>query len=429
MTMNRMLLAAALLAPASFAGAQANIPSGWTNIGVAAAVQGAVRASAPGQRVGRVIGSGRPVYLNDHVVTGPDGRVQLLLLDETTFTIGPNSDLVLDEFVYDPHTGAGKVSAQILKGAFRFVTGQIARVRPSRMKVTLPMGTIGIRGTMVAGRVDGQDADVVLIGPGADNDAHERRGGITITNNYGSSDVDSGGYGVSIRDGGKPSRGYRFSPVELERILSPLSPKVAVGRGGPSNAKKTSGYDLSLGGVNLNRWTALNTLNSSLGQTTTFATQQSASGPDTWNDLLAIPSGVAGYSGNGTFACVGSGCMTALLGYSGTFTFKVNVNFATQTLGGDGASELSVTSGASDTATMNGVSFSGLGGKAVVVLPAAAATGTAGNFGGTTLAFNKVGGQTAGSMQINMVYNATYGGNGTATGVGQSLKGAAIPVP
>jgi hypothetical protein len=80
--------------------------------------------------------------------------MQILLLDQTVFTIGPESELVIDEFVYDPKTNAGKLSAEITKGVFRFVSGKIAHEKPEDMNVKLPAGTLGVRGTMVAGRVD-----------------------------------------------------------------------------------------------------------------------------------------------------------------------------------------------------------------------------------------------------------------------------------
>ncbi|MBI5882485.1 MAG: FecR domain-containing protein, partial [Elusimicrobia bacterium] len=122
-----------------------------TRIGAAAAVRGTVSAVAPGQTVGRIMSSGKEVYLRDAVTTDAQGRMQVMLLDETVFTIGPNSSLVLDEFVYDPGTGAGKMTARVTKGVFRFVTGKIARETPSNMRVKLPVGVIGIRGTIVMG--------------------------------------------------------------------------------------------------------------------------------------------------------------------------------------------------------------------------------------------------------------------------------------
>jgi hypothetical protein len=71
----------------------------------------------------------------------------VLLLDETVFTIGPNGDMVIDEFVYDPNNSRDKITARLQKGVFRWVTGEVARKNPANMKVTLPVGAIGIRGT------------------------------------------------------------------------------------------------------------------------------------------------------------------------------------------------------------------------------------------------------------------------------------------
>ena len=93
-------------------------------------------------------GSAPRVDIGARVTTGPTGRVQVVLLDETVFTIGPNSDMVIDEFVYDPDLSPRKVSVRVAKGIFRWVTGRVAPKDPAGMKVTLPVGTIGgIRGT------------------------------------------------------------------------------------------------------------------------------------------------------------------------------------------------------------------------------------------------------------------------------------------
>jgi hypothetical protein len=135
-------------------------------VGVVAAVQGNVEL-ASGKAVGLIVHSAGPVFLGDVVTTDGEGRLQILLLDETIFTIGPNSAIVIDEFVYDPATSNGTLSAKILRGVFRFVSGRIAHENPEQMKVQLPVGTIGVRGTMVVGKVEGQRSVVALVGPGS----------------------------------------------------------------------------------------------------------------------------------------------------------------------------------------------------------------------------------------------------------------------
>lgn len=88
-----------------------------------------------------------PLEAGTKVVTGGGGHVRLKLPDDTAFTVGPNSDLVIDKFVYDTDNTPKTIMASLTKGMFRWVTGKTAQKDPAQMKVTLPVGTIGIRGT------------------------------------------------------------------------------------------------------------------------------------------------------------------------------------------------------------------------------------------------------------------------------------------
>ncbi|MBL4720247.1 MAG: FecR domain-containing protein [Alphaproteobacteria bacterium] len=183
--------------------------------GVAAAVRGQVALTRAAQNiVGKKVKSGESIFLGDTLASGPDSGMQIMLLDETIFTIGPNSEMSIDEFVYDPTTNAGKVVASVTKGVFRFITGKIARKRPEDMTVRLPTATIGIRGTIVAGAVRSDVADpaverlfkslrglapgaesardfAVLLGPGSQNNTNDK-GGEFIFSSGGSSRAEIG---------------------------------------------------------------------------------------------------------------------------------------------------------------------------------------------------------------------------------------------
>lgn len=98
--------------------------------------------------VRRKASTGITVEQNAVIETGADGRVQVLLKDETVFTIGPNSDIVIDEYVYSEEGRLdNKLSATILKGFFRYVTGIIAPKNQADVTIKLPVGILGIRGT------------------------------------------------------------------------------------------------------------------------------------------------------------------------------------------------------------------------------------------------------------------------------------------
>jgi hypothetical protein len=220
----------ALIAQPAAAAQLAQAATTATRIGAAAAVRGLVQlAAVPGVRVvGQQVASGEPIYLGDKVTTGDGGRLQVLLLDETVFTIGPNAVLVIDEFVYDPGRGQGKVAASVLKGAFRFITGKVARNNPSDMEVRLPVGSIGIRGTSVAGETDGVRAMVVLLGPGPDSNTDERTGRIFVSGTVPGGgtpvEISRPGYATEIPGAGQPpNEPIRLDPARLNALTAPLS--------------------------------------------------------------------------------------------------------------------------------------------------------------------------------------------------------------
>lgn len=112
-------------------------------IGVAAAVNPNAQGTPPAAET-RTLEVGVNIQANERIVTSANGQAQMLFLDESAFTVGPNSDIVLDEFVYDPATGTGKIALSAAKGVFRMVGGKISKRTPVTLKT--PTATIGIRG-------------------------------------------------------------------------------------------------------------------------------------------------------------------------------------------------------------------------------------------------------------------------------------------
>jgi hypothetical protein len=111
-------------------------------VGTAAAVNPAAQARGTGGS--RTIILGQSIAHRERIQTTAGGSVQLLFLDKTSMTIGPNSDLAIDEYVYDPNTNSGKMAATLTKGVMRFVGGQISHA--GNAQVTTPNAVVGIRG-------------------------------------------------------------------------------------------------------------------------------------------------------------------------------------------------------------------------------------------------------------------------------------------
>lgn len=197
-------------------------------VGIVAAVHGSVKITQSGQ-AGKIVESGQPVFLGDTVSTDGKGSLQILLLDQTVFTIGPNSSLVIDQFVYDPSTHEGVVKAKVVKGVFRFVTGKIGQKKPQQMEVDLPSGTIGIRGTIVAGEVEGKRSKVILLGPGEKNNTGHREGKFILSNQSDGrlreETVSKTGFGSIIEgEGSAPTKPFQVPEAELARITTVLGP-------------------------------------------------------------------------------------------------------------------------------------------------------------------------------------------------------------
>ena len=92
---------------------------------------------------GGTLAGGANVYSKETVRTGGTGKADLQFHDTSNLSVGPNSSVRLDKFVYDPNKSTGTVAIQATKGSFRFVTGSQGK---GAVQVKTPYGTLGVRG-------------------------------------------------------------------------------------------------------------------------------------------------------------------------------------------------------------------------------------------------------------------------------------------
>ena len=145
------------------------ILAGWTasaaaqeSIGVTAAVVNLVHGTLAEQERTLVIGD--RLFHNEAIETEVESSTQLLFLDETTMSIGPESRLVLDTFVFDPDPNVSKVVMTATVGVFRFVSGSLAS---ASYEVRTPVAIIGVRGTIFNLFVALDGATTVILCAGA----------------------------------------------------------------------------------------------------------------------------------------------------------------------------------------------------------------------------------------------------------------------
>lgn len=138
---SRLISARTAIALATTGLVLATGPAICQTVGKAAAVNPAATNSS-----GKTLTLGAEIIHKERIRTDTGGSLQLLFLDRTTLNIGPNSDLVIDEYVFDPRTNTGKMSVSLGKGLMRFVGGQISHNGDAQVKT--PTATIGIRGAV-----------------------------------------------------------------------------------------------------------------------------------------------------------------------------------------------------------------------------------------------------------------------------------------
>lgn len=111
----------------------------------------------------RALQIGGPIFANDRLTTDAGGRLDVIFLDETSLSLGANTDLVMDRFVFDPNAAAtsGEIVINLGQGVLRLIGGAATNARPAQ--VTTATGTIGIRGSSGIVSVDAGNVSAVFI--------------------------------------------------------------------------------------------------------------------------------------------------------------------------------------------------------------------------------------------------------------------------
>ena len=145
--MNRMVLSLVVVVAALGAA-----PAGAQEAGHVKVAKGAVQIERAGQKVPATLGA--VVQAGDVLVTGADGSVGITFLDNSLFSAGPNSVLVINKYRFDTTTHAGELDASLNKGSLAVVSGKMVKQSPESMRIRTPSSIMGVRGTEFVVKVD-----------------------------------------------------------------------------------------------------------------------------------------------------------------------------------------------------------------------------------------------------------------------------------
>ena len=164
-------------------------------VGIVGAISGTVKTET------RELKAGDKIYLNETIFAGAGAGTQILLLDQSTFTIGSDSEVVMDTFIYDPATNDGKIVASVKQGSLKVISGLISKKNPDSLTVEVPEGTLGSRGTEFQTVVSNKRTDTLLIGPGKNNTLGLRPGAVLVGNKFGNTMLDNPNSFASMQKG------------------------------------------------------------------------------------------------------------------------------------------------------------------------------------------------------------------------------------
>ena len=183
-------------------------------VGIVGATSGKVKTET------RDLKPGDKIYLNETIYAAEGSGTQILLLDQSTFTIGSDSEVVMDTFIYDPATNDGKIVATVKEGSLKVISGLISKKNPESLTVKVPEGTLGSRGTEFQTIVSRKNkkTDTLLIGPGKNNTLGLRPGAVLVGNKFGNTMLNNPYTFASMTSNKKPGKAKQITQGQLKKF-------------------------------------------------------------------------------------------------------------------------------------------------------------------------------------------------------------------
>lgn len=101
---------------------------------------------------------------NDEAIT-KNGRMAITFLDDSVVKLTEFSQLLIDEYIYDPDPSKSKMALTFASGTTRFITSKLGLIDKQNIKLKTPTADIVIRGTDFTATVDELGRSLIILLP------------------------------------------------------------------------------------------------------------------------------------------------------------------------------------------------------------------------------------------------------------------------
>ncbi len=162
----------------------------------------------------RKLAEGSEIFVGDLLKTGKETRLEIAMIDAAKLTLGDNSRLRIESYLFDEAKNTGNANVKVIAGVFRAVSGKLGKVAGAPFQVTMQTATLGIRGTEFWGEQKKNDLLVALLGGG----------GIYLETRAGRVEISEAGMATRITTANKPpSAPFKLTEAQIQAALSTVA--------------------------------------------------------------------------------------------------------------------------------------------------------------------------------------------------------------
>jgi hypothetical protein len=175
---------------------------------------------------------GDAIHRSNELRTGANGKVSVVLTDESVFNLGPNSHVNVEDYVLEPEAPASNAVLNLLKGKVRALVSEHFKNQGASFNVKTATATAGVRGTEFVVAFSGDQTDIAVI-----------EGKVAVRGLFSDADAEVivlAGQRTTVRRGASPTRPVKMSEEEQQEVLRDVTTVSAVERGSAAPSPEIS---------------------------------------------------------------------------------------------------------------------------------------------------------------------------------------------